>query len=235
MARTTLPERLFRLHDPAAVDRLLDGFEWAVVFKAGSGDKTVEAWLVVQRALEPRTDVPVGLLVLPADRPASEQVSARAGIPHRSPQILLFRRARPLFHLDEFAITPDRLEPLLHEHLPPEHGLPVVNDEVVTVAPYRALLAAFVQGDLPEPRFTWAYLERLRRDAVWRDEESFELLNSLFENRNGRDVNPAGIVAVEFQGHLAGRLEPLEARARRLLERLDARIEARRTLEPRRS
>ena len=45
-------------------------------------------------------------------------------------------------------------------------------------------------------------------------------LNSLFENEWGRDVRAARLVAVEFQGQLAGRLEPLKARAARMLERL---------------
>ena len=82
------------------------------------------------------------------------------------------------------------------------------------------MLTKFVQGELPEERFQWGYLERLAKDALWRDDETFELLNSLFENERGRDVGPARLVAVEFQGQLAGRLEPLKARAARLLEQL---------------
>ena len=62
-------------------------------------------------------------------------------------------------------------------------------------------------------------LGRLPR-TVWRDQESFALLNALFENPSGRDVYPARLVAVEFQGQLAGRVVPLKARASRLLERL---------------
>jgi hypothetical protein len=48
-------------------------------------------------------------------------------------------------------------------------------------------------------------------------------LNSLFENGLGRDVRAARLVAVEFQGQLAGRLEPLKTRAMRMLERLSGR------------
>jgi len=222
MARTTLPERLFRLHDPAALDRFLDRFEWAALFKAGSGDRTIDAWLVAQRALEPRTDVPVGLVVLPDDRPASERASARAGIAHRSPQLILFRGGQPLFHLDESAITPDRIAPLVDEHLPATPGPRVVNQDVVTLAPYRSLVESFVRGELPEARFEWAYLERLQREAAWRDEETFSLLDGLFENPGGRDVRPARIIALEFQGQLAGRLPPLADRARWQLEQLEA-------------
>jgi len=57
--------------------------------------------------------------------------------------------------------------------------------------------------------------------AAWRDDESFALLDELFENPWQREVRPARLVAHEFQGQLSGRLEPLKARAERMLQRLD--------------
>ena len=223
MSRITLRERFFPLHRPDDVDRFLERFEWAVIFKAGTSDKTVDAWLVTQKVMEPRRDVAVGFIRLPEDRPASDRVTTRAGVEHRSPQFLLFRQAQVRFHLDEFAIVPDRLVPLLGEHLPVEAGPPVRNEDAVSLDPYRLLLSRFVQGELPEERFQWGYLERLAKDALWRDDESFALLDSLFENDRGRDVSAARLVAVEFQGQLAGRLEPLKTRAARLLDRLAGR------------
>jgi len=220
MSRITLRERFFPLHGPGDVDRFVERFEWSVVFKAGTSDKTVDAWLATQKVMEPRGDVAVGFIRLPEDRAASDRVTAISGIAHRSPQLLLFRRAQVLFHLDEFAIVPDQLVPLLGGHLPVEVGAPVRNEAVVTVEPYRILLLRFVQGELPEERFQWSYLERLAKDALWRDDETFALLNSLFENDRGREVSAARLVAVEFQGQLAGRLEPLKPRAARLLDRL---------------
>lgn len=219
-SRVTLRERFFPLHGPADVDRFLDGFPWTVVFKAGTSEKTFETWRVVQDALEPRLDVAVGFVRLPDDRTASDRVTARSGIGHRSPQFVLFERGEPRFHLDEFEIAPDPLLPLLREHLPPDVGPTVRNEAVVTLDPYRALLSAYVGGTLPEERFQWAYLERLAKEALWRDDQCFELLNSLFENSWGRDVQAARLIAVEFQGQLAGRLEPLPKRAARLLARL---------------
>jgi hypothetical protein len=220
MSRVTLRERFFPLHQPDHVDRFLERGAWSVVFKAGTSDKTVDAWLAVQNVLEPRVDVAVGFIRLPEDRAASDRVSVLTGVVHRSPQLFLFRSAHALFHLDEFAIVPDHLVPLLREHLPVEVGPPVRNEEVVTLEPYRVLLSQFLQGNLPEERFQWGYLDRLAKDALWRDDETFALLNSLFENEWGRDVRAARLVAVEFQGQLAGRLEPLKARAARTLERL---------------
>jgi hypothetical protein len=223
MSRVTLRERFFPLHQSEDVDRFLERFPWVVVFKAGTSDKTVDAWLVVQGVLEPRVDVAVGFIRLPEDRAASDRVSAITGVAHRSPQFILFHEAKARFHLDEFAIVPDQLAPLLREHLPVEVGPPVRNEAVVTLEPYRKLLSQFVQGQLPEERFQWGYLDRLAKDALWRDDEAFELLNALFENEWGRDVRSARLVAVEFQGQLAGRLEPLKIRAARMLERLSDR------------
>lgn len=223
ISRVTLRERFFPLHQPADVERFLGGFPWCVIFKAGTSDKTLDAWLVAQRALEPRVDVAVGFIRLPHDRPASERVATMSGITHRSPQLILFHEGSARFHLDELAITPDRLVPLLREHLPPDVGAPVRNEAAVTLEPYRVLLEEYVSGHLPEERFQWAYLDRLEQDAVWRDDETFELLNTLFENPSGRDLRAARIVAAEFQGRLSGRLEPLRTRAARLLEQLSGR------------
>ena len=75
MSRVTLRERFFPLHQPAEVERFLTGFPWSVIFKAGTSDKTFDAWLVAQQALEPRVDVAVGFVRLPEDRPASDRVT----------------------------------------------------------------------------------------------------------------------------------------------------------------
>jgi len=220
MPRITLRERFFQLHEAADVDQFLAGFPWCVVFKAGTSEKTFDAWTAAQNALEPRPDVAVGFIRLPEDRNASDRVSARSGVVHRSPQLMLFHEGEAVAHLDEFAITLDRLAPLLLEHLPAEVGPRVLNDAVVTLERYRALLVDYVNGHLPEERFQWAYLDRLEKEALWRDDETFDLLDSLFENKWGREMKAARVVAVEFQGQLAGRLEPLKARAARMLERL---------------
>jgi hypothetical protein len=223
MSRVTLRERFFPLHEAGEVDRFLGGGAWRVIFKAGTSDKTFEAWLAAQQVLEPRADVAVGFIRLPEDRPASDRVTAIAGIAHRSPQLILFEGDTARGSLDEHAIVPDRLAPLLREQLPPDVGPPVRNDAVVTLEPYRALLTRFLAGEVPEERFQWGYLDRLAKEAIWRDDETFALLNGLFENEWGRDVRAARLVAVEFQGQLAGRLEPLRKRAARMLVRLSGR------------
>jgi hypothetical protein len=220
MTRVTLPERTFALREPAVVEVFVATHTWCAVFKAGTSDKTIDAWDVVQRALECRCDVAVGVIRLPEDRGASDRVTA-FGIAHRSPQFVLLHDRQVRFHLDEFAIASDRLLPLLHEHLPADAGPVVRNPVVVSLTPYRALASAFVGGTLPEERFQWAYLERLEREASWRDDETFALLGEVFEMPLPRDFRAAGVVAREFQAQLAGRLEPLRDRAARLLRQLE--------------
>src|SRR5580765_7840445 len=115
MPRVTLRERFFPLHAPADVDRFVDRFACCVVFKAGTSDKTFDAWLAAQSALEPRVDMAVGFIRLPEDREASDRATTRSGIVHRSPQFVLFRHGHACAHLDEFEISLDRLAPLLRE------------------------------------------------------------------------------------------------------------------------
>jgi len=222
VSRSTLPERFFQLGDPAAVDRFLDDFAWSAVFKAATSEKTFEAWFIAQKALEPRLDVAVGLIQIPAGRRASDHVAARTGIAHKSPQFILFHRGTAVAHLDEKAIQPEPLAALLSAHLPAAVGPRVTNPQVVSLEGYRRLLADYVAGTLPEERFQWAYLGRLEKEATWRDEASFGLLTSLFDYPWDQGLTPARVVAHEFQGQMAGRLEPLRDRAARLLERLPA-------------
>ena len=220
MSRSTLPERFFPLADPAAADQLVDTTEWCVVFKAATSEKTFDAWFMVQQAFEPRVDVAVGLIQIPAGRAASDHVAARTGIVHKSPQFILFHRGRAVAHLDDRDIQPEALRVLKDAHLPAAVGPRVVNPRVVSLDAYRSLLTSFIDGSLPEERFTWAYLERLEKESAWRDEATFAQLDRLFENPWGRQVQPARLVAHEFQAQLAGRLEPLKVRAARLLEEM---------------
>ena len=216
MSRVTLRERFFPLHQPADVDRFLDEFPWCVVFKAGTSDKTFDAWLVAQNVLEPRVDVAVGFIRLPEDRAASDtrDCTLRGRAPQSAVHPVQSRTSASSTWTNSRS-RPMQLVPLLREHLPSEVGPPIRNEAAVTLEPYRVLLSEYVKGNLPEERFQWAYLERLEKEAIWRDDETFELLNGLFENPSGRDVRAARLVALEFQGQLAGRLEPLKARAAR--------------------
>jgi bacillithiol system protein YtxJ len=212
----SLRERVFPLKTPEDVDAFLEHHELAAIFKASTSDKTLEAMQHVQKYLEPRPDVAIGIIRIPEDRLASHHVEARTGIKHQSPQFILFRQARPLFDLDNWKINPEHLEPLLRESLPVHIGKPVRNPAVVGLEAYLDLLDRYIAGALSEERFQWGYLDRLKKEAEWRSGPDFELLNSLFPNPDGRAFTPGKVVALEFQANLAGQAEPLLERARRL-------------------
>ncbi|GEM85437.1 monothiol bacilliredoxin BrxC family protein [Meiothermus granaticius] len=218
----SLRERIFDLHTPESVDRFLETYPLAAIFKASTSDRTFEAWGFVERAIENRTDLALGLIRIPEDRPASNWVEERSGVRHQSPQFILFRNGKPVFDLDNREIEPERLSQLLAESLPVHLGAAVKNPAVVGLHVYADLLRRFVQGNLSEERFQWGYLDQLKKEAGWRSEADFELLNSLFENPDGRAFRPATLVALEFQSQLAGRGRPLLERARALLARLEA-------------
>ena len=186
------------------MDDFLDGFEWCAVFKAATGERTFEAWLLVQKAFEPRVDVAVGLIQIPSGRLASNHAATRSGIVHKSPQFILFHRGRPVGHLDEHGIQPEPLRALLTEHLPPSAGPRVVNPQVVSLEGYRKLLEDFVTGTLPEEQFQWAYLDRLAKEASWRDDGTIERLTSLFDGPWARDFKPARVIAHNSRGSSRG-------------------------------
>ena len=93
----------------------------------------------------------MGFIRLPEDRPASDHMSVRSFLAHRSPQLILFHDGEACFRLDELAIAPDQ-PALIRDHLPPDVGPTVRNEAAVTLEPYRTLLSRYVDGDLPEER-----------------------------------------------------------------------------------
>ena len=168
-----------------------------------------------QNALEPRADVAVGFIRLPEDRAASDRVSALTGIAHRSPQLILFQNA----HARSSTWTSSRSFPTSScrccaSSFPSRWDRRSATRRWSRSSRIELCCRSSCDGELPEERFQWGYLDRLAKEALWRDDETFALLNSLFENEWGRDVRAARLVAVEFQGQLAGRLEPLAGAGR---------------------
>lgn len=217
----SLRERVFPLKTLEDVDAFLEHHELAAIFKASTTDKTLEAMQYVQKYLEPRPDVAIGIIRIPEDRPASDYVETRTSIKHQSPQFILFRQARPLFDLDNWKINPDYLEPLLIQSLPVHIGKPVRNPAVVGLYVYLDLLHRYIAGQLSEERFQWGYLDQLKKEVGWRSDEDFHLLNSLFPNPDGRSFTPGKLIALEFQAQLSGNGIPLMERAKALRERME--------------
>jgi bacillithiol system protein YtxJ len=101
----TLKERITFLTTPVEVDAFLKANPVAAIFKVGTCHKTQETFGHVQANLEPRADLPLGIIRVVESRPASNHVAERTGIVHESPQLILFRDGQAVFDRDNWDIT----------------------------------------------------------------------------------------------------------------------------------
>lgn len=112
-----LRERLIPLTTPQEVDEFLRSHPVCGIFKAGTCHKTPETFKSVDAQLDARTDLPVGLIKVVEWRPASNHVASLTGVRHESPQLLLFRDGKVVFHKDNWDITDEAVQEGL-EHFP---------------------------------------------------------------------------------------------------------------------
>lgn len=215
----SLRERMVELTTPEEADQFLEQNPLAAVFKAGTCHKTMQGWGHVQKFLEPREDIRVGIIRVVENRAASNRVAERSGIVHHSPQIILFKEGQPLYELNNWDITPENLEPA--KALLPEPGEPVgaVGGDGSSLDTYKRILDLYLQGRLSEYEFQLAYLNTFRGDASLRSQEEFELINSLFGNPDEHHIHPLTIMQHEARNPQA---TPLRERAAALREKLDS-------------
>ena len=172
MSRVTLRERFFPLHQPDDVDRFLGGFPWCVIFKAGHERQDVRR--VARRAAGAGAARGRRRRIHPAARGSPGERSRERRSPGSRTAVRsssCSTRATARGHLDEFAIVPDQLVPLLREQLPAEVGPAVRNEAVVTLEPYRALLSQFVQATCRKSASsgaTWIGWRKRRSGAMMR-------------------------------------------------------------------
>jgi bacillithiol system protein YtxJ len=112
----SLAERTVTLTTPEAVDAFLRSHPRCALFKAGTCHKTPETFRQVAALLEPREDLPLGLIRVVEARPASNHVAALTGITHESPQLILFRDGRAVFDRDNWDITAEDIAAAIEEH-----------------------------------------------------------------------------------------------------------------------
>jgi bacillithiol system protein YtxJ len=105
----SLKERIRFLTTAEQVDEFLAANQTAAIFKAGTCHKTQETFTHVQAQLEPREDLPLGIIRVVEARPASNRVAERTGIVHESPQILLFKEGKAVFDRDNWDITAESI------------------------------------------------------------------------------------------------------------------------------
>ena len=183
-------------------------FAWCAVFKAGTSDKTFEAWRA--GAAGARAAGGRGRRPDPASgrvAPASDHVAARSGIPHRSPQLSLFHHGAAALS-PRRACHPARAAPraAARSTCHPTIGPACATRRRFARAPIAHLLEEFVAGTLPEERFQWALSRSARRRRPsWRDDEAFELLNGVVREPLGpRRSGRRGSIAHRVPG-AAGR------------------------------
>lgn len=104
-----LKDRISFLTTPAEVDAFLKANPSAAIFKVGTCHKTQETFTHVQANLEPREDLPLGIIRVVESRPASNHVAERTGIVHESPQLILFRDGQAIFDRDNWDITDEAI------------------------------------------------------------------------------------------------------------------------------
>jgi monothiol bacilliredoxin len=112
----TLKERVEFLTTADEVDAFLAKNSSAAIFKVGTCHKTQETFVHVQKHLEERDDLPLGIIRVVESRPASNHVAALTGITHESPQIILFKDGKAVFDRDNWDITEEALAEALGDH-----------------------------------------------------------------------------------------------------------------------
>jgi bacillithiol system protein YtxJ len=119
----SLKDRVQFLTSAAEVDSFLRTNPVAVIFKAGTCHKNQETFTHVQRRLEGRSDLPLGIIRVVESRPASNHVASLTGITHESPQVILFRDGKAVFDRDNWDITDEALAEGLEAQLAPASGV----------------------------------------------------------------------------------------------------------------
>jgi bacillithiol system protein YtxJ len=112
----TLKDRIQFLTTPEQVDAFIKDHPVAAIFKAGVCHKTNEMFQNVQGQLEPREDLPLGIIRVVEARKASNRVQEITGIQHESPQLLLFKDGKAVYDRDNWDITPESISEALESH-----------------------------------------------------------------------------------------------------------------------
>jgi bacillithiol system protein YtxJ len=101
----TLKDRVQFLTTPEQVDEFLKANPAAAIFKVGVCHKTQETFVHVEKHLEARDHVPLGIIRVLEWRLASNHVQSLTGIVHESPQLILFKEGKAVFDCDNWDIT----------------------------------------------------------------------------------------------------------------------------------
>jgi bacillithiol system protein YtxJ len=206
MTQTQQSPTLVALTTPEEVDTFLAQYPQAAVFKAGTCHKTMQGFGVLETFLA-RHELPVGFIRVVDWRPASNHVSELTGIQHHSPQFILFDHGKPTFDVDNWNITPEALGPVFEDGVPLREGQVAAAEG--NVEPYRQLMQAYVDGQLPDWQFQERYVNMFRDDASLRSQRQFELLSKLFGDPDAYHGGLHQLGAPQERGDLKARVQEL--------------------------
>jgi bacillithiol system protein YtxJ len=114
-----LKDRIQFLTTPEQVDDFVRRHPACAIFKVGSCHKTDEVFRAVQEQLGPREDLPLALIRVIESRPASNRVAEITGIPHESPQLILFKDGKAVFDRDNWDIEAEAIAQALEADFAP--------------------------------------------------------------------------------------------------------------------
>jgi bacillithiol system protein YtxJ len=173
-----LRHRMHLLTSVQEVDAFLEKFPTAVIFKAGSCHKTMQAFAYAEEVLRQR-DLPIGLVRVIESREASKHITAKTGVIHQSPQLILLMDGEASYDVDNWRITVDAIKTAFTQ---------LLGDELTTSAPfssdlsaYSALLEQFLGEQLALDAFREQWRSTFKRDTALRSHQEFQLLKSLEE------------------------------------------------------
>lgn len=175
-----LRDRIFNLSTADEVDAFLAQYPTSVVFKAGTCHKTMQGFGFLQEKVEPREDLPVAIIRVVEQRPASNRVAELTGIVHHSPQVILFKDGQAVFDLDNWSITPEALDAGF-AHVPASDATVAAGAASSSdLQPYLDLLQAYLSGSMDYGEFEHRYTHTFRADASLRSRDEVEVLGSIF-------------------------------------------------------
>ena len=176
-----LRDRVYNLSSPEDVEGFLQEYPTSVLFKAGTCHKTMQGFGVLSETLEPREDLMVGLIRVVEAREASNLVAEKTGIVHHSPQVILFKEGQPVFDLDNWDITPERVDEGFKQVPAGAAAAPkAAPSNRSDLKPYTDLLEQYLSGVISDEHFEYVYTMTFRDDASLRGRDEVEILNSIF-------------------------------------------------------
>jgi bacillithiol system protein YtxJ len=159
-------------------DAFLKQFSTAVIFKAGSCHKTMQAFAFAEETLSKR-DMPIGYVRVIESREASNHIAQRTGIVHQSPQLILLLDSKAVYDIDNWRITVDTIKTAFGRLLGEERRTPAHFSSDLSA--YNTLLEQFLSEQLALDAFKEQWRATFKRDTALRSHKEFQLLKSLEE------------------------------------------------------